>query len=80
VGTAAPVNWHRPVFELDLQNASNNGYENEDLIVWMRAAAFPSFRKLYRRIDHQAPVATSVHTATADRAGKNLGFTEKNFF
>ena len=35
-----------------MRNASNNGYKNEDLIVWMRAAAFPSFRKFYRRIDH----------------------------
>ncbi len=25
-------------------------YQNEDLIVWMRTAAFPSFRKLYGRI------------------------------
>ena len=25
-------------------------YQNEDLMVWMRTAAFPSFRKLYGRI------------------------------
>ena len=62
VGTAAPFNWHRPVYELDLHNASNNGYKNEDLIVWMRAAAFPSFRKLYRLIDH----SPSAHGTAAD--------------
>jgi len=65
VGTAAPVNWHRPVYELDMHNASNNGYKNEDLIVWMRTAAFPSFRKLYRRIDHSSS-ATSDITAAHD--------------
>lgn len=26
--------------------------KNEDLIVWMRTAALPTFRKLYRRVDH----------------------------
>ena len=31
---------------------NNNGYKNEDLIVWMRSAAFPTFRKLYGKIDH----------------------------
>ncbi|KAB7497305.1 Cell cycle control protein 50A [Armadillidium nasatum] len=51
-GTVKPLYWSKPVFELDPKNPSNNGYENEDLIVWMRTAAFPSFRKLYRRIDH----------------------------
>ena len=76
--TAAPFNWHRPVYELDPNNASNNGYKNEDLIVWMRAAAFPSFRKLYRRIDHQPPVTADERTP-ATSAGKHLGFRKKMF-
>lgn len=46
-----PVNWGRNVWELDPNNTGNNGFENEDLIVWMRTAALPSFRKLYRIID-----------------------------
>ncbi|KAF6201248.1 hypothetical protein GE061_005695 [Apolygus lucorum] len=48
---AKPVNWKKQVWELDSADPSNNGFENEDLIVWMRTAALPSFRKLYRRID-----------------------------
>lgn len=40
------------IWELDTENPSNNGFKNEDLIVWMRTAALPDFRKLYRRIDH----------------------------
>lgn len=43
--TVMPKNWH--------YNASVlGGYKNEDLIVWMRTAALPSFRKFYRRVDH----------------------------
>ena len=29
--------------------SNGNGYQHEDLIVWMRTAALPSFRKLYRK-------------------------------
>jgi len=47
-----PPNWKKAVYELDNEDPSNNGYENEDLIVWMRTAALPSFRKLYRHVDH----------------------------
>jgi len=64
VGTVAPFNWHRPVYELDVHNPSNNGYKNEDLIVWMRAAAFPSFRKLYRRVDHSSLTTTGSNSTT----------------
>ncbi|XP_054474317.1 cell cycle control protein 50A-like isoform X2 [Anoplopoma fimbria] len=48
-GTTKPVNWRRPVYELD-SDPSNNGFINEDFIVWMRTAALPTFRKLYRII------------------------------
>ncbi|XP_069194400.1 cell cycle control protein 50A [Procambarus clarkii] len=47
-----PIYWTKNVFDLDPEDPNNNGYKNEDLIVWMRSAAFPTFRKLYRRIDH----------------------------
>ncbi|XP_076243841.1 cell cycle control protein 50A isoform X2 [Calliopsis andreniformis] len=49
---AKPKNWNKYIFELDPENNSNNGLQNEDLIVWMRTAALPTFRKLYRRVNH----------------------------
>ncbi|CAH1391922.1 unnamed protein product [Nezara viridula] len=50
-GYEKPVNWRKNVWELDTTDPNNNGFENEDFIVWMRTAALPSFRKLYRIID-----------------------------
>lgn len=52
--TSKPINWSQPVWELDPDDESNNGFQNEDLIVWMRTAALPTFRKLYRRVNHNA--------------------------
>lgn len=49
-GTTKPLNWRRPVYELDADQG-NNGFINEDFIVWMRTAALPTFRKLYRIIN-----------------------------
>jgi len=48
-----PRDWQRELWELDETNEANNGLQNEDLIVWMRTAALPNFRKLYRRVDHK---------------------------
>lgn len=48
---AKPLFWQKSLDELDPSNPENNGFQNEDLIVWMRTAALPSFRKLYRRLD-----------------------------
>ncbi|XP_022217081.2 cell cycle control protein 50A [Drosophila obscura] len=50
-GFSKPIFWQNPLDKLDEENAENNGFQNEDLIVWMRTAALPSFRKLYRRLD-----------------------------
>jgi hypothetical protein len=52
---ARPVDWRKNVWELDPNNRDNNGFQNEDLIVWMRTAALPTFRKLYRRVNHSKP-------------------------
>ncbi|XP_062862025.1 transmembrane protein 30C [Trichomycterus rosablanca] len=46
-GTAQPLFWQRPVYELDFIDPNNKGFINDDLIVWMREAAFPNFKKLY---------------------------------
>ena len=48
---ARPRDWYRDLWNLDPDNEDNNGLQNEDLIVWMRTAALPNFRKLYRRLD-----------------------------
>ncbi|TMS38465.1 hypothetical protein L596_005185 [Steinernema carpocapsae] len=50
-GTHKPINWLWPVWRLDLNDTENNGFQNVDLIVWMRTAALPDFRKLYRLLD-----------------------------
>ncbi|KAK9696444.1 LEM3 (ligand-effect modulator 3) family / CDC50 family [Popillia japonica] len=57
-----PKDWRQPVYELDPANPDNNGFQNEDFIVWMRTAALPTFRKLYRRINHSEPgYANGLH-------------------
>ncbi|KAF6365512.1 transmembrane protein 30A [Rhinolophus ferrumequinum] len=52
-GTTKPVNWVKPVYMLD-SDQDNNGFINEDFIVWMRTAALPTFRKLYRLIERKS--------------------------
>jgi len=51
--TVKPKNWRVKVQDLST-DPDNTGYINEDLIVWMRTAALPNFRKLYRRVNHTA--------------------------
>ncbi|XP_015266100.1 PREDICTED: cell cycle control protein 50C-like [Gekko japonicus] len=49
-GTARPPYWHKPAYLLDPEDEENNGYTNDDFIIWMRVAAFPSFKNLYCRL------------------------------
>ncbi|XP_028251109.1 cell cycle control protein 50B [Parambassis ranga] len=49
-GTTKPIFWSKTAYELDPTDPNNNGFINEDFLVWMRRAALPDFRKLYRRI------------------------------
>ena len=51
----SPPNWQKALHELSPFEAENNGNLNSDLIVWMRTSAFPTFRKLYRKIVHSGP-------------------------
>jgi hypothetical protein len=44
------MDWQKEVWQLDPADEENNGLQNEDLIVWMRTAALPNFRKLYRKV------------------------------
>ena len=47
-----PPYWRKYIWQLDPKNPNNNGLKNEALIVWLRTAAFPEFRKLYARVNH----------------------------
>uniref|UniRef100_A0A0N5CUT3 Transmembrane protein 30A n=1 Tax=Thelazia callipaeda TaxID=103827 RepID=A0A0N5CUT3_THECL len=46
--TVKPPNWQKAIYELDPYDSDNNGFLNTDFIIWMRTAALPDFRKLYR--------------------------------
>lgn len=39
------------MYNLSLE-VNNNGYINEDLIVWMRTVVLLNFRKFYRKINY----------------------------
>ena len=81
-GTHKPANWPQPVYMLDPSDVDNNGYKNERLIVWMRTAALPTFRKLHGRVNHDsAPFEDGLpkgnYTVTI---GYSILYTEINLF
>ncbi|KAL4711901.1 hypothetical protein ACJJTC_006070 [Scirpophaga incertulas] len=80
-----PVNWRKNLWELDTEDPDNNGFQNEDLIVWMRTAALPSFRKLYRRVNHSQVgfskgLVTGAYVLTVEYNYPVTDFNGKKFF
>ncbi|TRY95095.1 hypothetical protein DNTS_016336 [Danionella cerebrum] len=76
-GTSKPLNWPRPAYELDLTDQNNNGFLNQDFLVWMRRAALPQFRKLYRRItegDYAAGLPAGNYSLTVHYNYQVLNF------
>eukprot|EP01136_Pigoraptor_vietnamica_P020686 Opistho-1_new@69904 len=68
--TLNPPNWDPkvPISEFGQPwtiHPNGYGYQNEDLIVWMRTAALPDFRKLYRKVD-QDLVPGYTYTVSID--------------
>jgi len=63
-----PFNWNINIWELDntTKDNSNNGYKNEALEVWMRPAAFPTFRKLYGRVGGTNGLSVGEYTIKID--------------
>ncbi|NXK54372.1 CC50C protein, partial [Chauna torquata] len=59
-GTARPPYWHKPVYLLDEEDERNNGYINDDFIIWMRVSAFATFRNLYRRVSRTRQFADGL--------------------
>uniref|UniRef100_A0A0N5AG31 Transmembrane protein 30A n=1 Tax=Syphacia muris TaxID=451379 RepID=A0A0N5AG31_9BILA len=58
--TTKPPNWSKNVWELDLNDPENNGFLNTDFIVWMRTAALPNFRKLYRILERNGKFSSGL--------------------
>ena len=58
--TVKPKDWQKEIWDLDPTDTENNGFQNEDLIVWMRTAALPNFRKLYRKVVHSGTFAEGL--------------------
>ena len=52
-GYTKPQDWSDDLWKSIMTKNENEyyGLQDEDLIVWMRTAAFPNFRKLYRKIE-----------------------------
>ncbi|TGZ58335.1 hypothetical protein CRM22_009676 [Opisthorchis felineus] len=58
--TVKPPNWPKPIEE----RSPGAFKSDEELMVWMRVAALPSFRKLHRRIVHEGQFQNGLPAGT----------------
>jgi len=80
--TAQPPFWKYPIDEVwkitnfdkttPPKGSNQNGYENQPLEVWMRTAAFPTFRKLYGIVD--GTLANGTYTLRVEYNYPVVGF------
>lgn len=82
---AKPPFWKYPaneVYKITNRNTSftpsnfENGYKNQALEVWMRTAAFPTFRKLYGKIEGTLPAGTYTLTVNYNYPVKGFDGTK----
>lgn len=74
-----PPNWATHPCNLT-NDPKNNGFENVDFIVWMRTAALPSFKKLYRLLDrkHDSTYSNGLPAGQYQLVIENSRFLQKD--
>eukprot|EP00092_Neocalanus_flemingeri_P041717 GFUD01045438.1.p1 GENE.GFUD01045438.1~~GFUD01045438.1.p1 ORF type:complete len:370 (-),score=95.78 GFUD01045438.1:473-1582(-) len=78
-GTVKPMDWQKNIWDLDKDDPENNGFLNEDLIVWMRTAALPNFRKLYRKLVKEGEFETGLPSTNKYRLHIKYNFKVVQF-
>ncbi|XP_048350006.1 cell cycle control protein 50C-like [Sphaerodactylus townsendi] len=51
-GAAIHPYWQKPAFLLDIEDEENNGYRNDNFIIWIRVAPFPKLKNFYCHLSH----------------------------
>ncbi|PAV82905.1 hypothetical protein WR25_06333 isoform B [Diploscapter pachys] len=65
INTTQPPDWSRRLCDLGYGDNVGLGLENLDFMVWMKPAALPKFRKLYRILDTQSNFSCESVSTTA---------------
>uniref|UniRef100_A0A914W5U8 Cell cycle control protein n=1 Tax=Plectus sambesii TaxID=2011161 RepID=A0A914W5U8_9BILA len=71
--TVKPPNWRTDIYGLE------GGFENVDFIIWMRTAALPNFRKLYRKLNTTDKLYNGVLKAGTYNLRINYNYPVKSF-
>ena len=72
-GTIKPPDWRQPVYKLS-KDDDNNGFQNEHLIVWMRTAALPTFRKLWAIVNIRESFKEDLEALPGGKYSLTIGY------